>query len=87
MLLYGHAGCSLGCDIGATSPGTDQWRVKTQRVLCRLAATGKGAETVFRDRVTGKVVTKDEYAASKAAAARKVRRPESLLRIGARLSF
>lgn len=28
---------------------------------CRLTAVGKGAETVFRDRVTGKIVDKDKF--------------------------
>ena len=29
---------------------------------CRLEAVGRGAQTIYRDRVTGKTVTKEEFA-------------------------
>lgn len=32
----------------------------------RLAAEGRGAQTVFRDKVTGKIVSQDEFVAARA---------------------
>ncbi len=54
------------------------------RPRCRVAAAGRNAETVYRDRATGKAVSRDEFASSRAPVGRdgkKVRRPGAAPRL------